>query len=171
MSFRNRSRRGLALRPVHRIKHVVDLQIGVLLGVQTNNVLIEAIDAPILANVREVETGSTIHGIYLRVESYATSAGALANAYIVLMKQPGGNLTVPQANGVGASDNKKYVIHQEMVMLQKQIDGNPRTLFNGVIAIPRGYKRFGINDKLILGVFSPGVNMDACIQCIYKEFR
>ncbi len=169
MVFRNRSRN--QLRPVHRIKHVVDSQFAAALGVAVNLTLVNSKDAPILSAVSEVETGSTVNGIYLKVEVYATSAGALANAYMLVMKNPGGNLSIPPANAVGSDDNKKYVIHQEMVMLEKSVDGNPRTLFNGVIVIPRGYRRMAINDLLQLRVFSPGVNLDVCVQCHYKEFR
>jgi len=168
MAFR---RRGSSIRPVHRIKHVVDSQQGGVLNTQVNLNLINAVDAPVLTNVNEVETGCAVNGIYLKVEAYATTAGALANAYLIVYKNTGGNLTFPNGNSIGASDNKKFVIHQEMVMLEQSVNGNPRTLFAGVIAIPRGMRRFGINDLLVAQVFSPGVNTSVCFQCIYKEFR
>ncbi len=164
-------RRGMALRPVHRIKHVVDNQSAIGLGVKTGIVLILAKDAPVLANTTEVETGSKVNGIYLKVEVYATSAAALSNVYLGIFKNPGGNLTSPNPNAVGASDNKKYFIHQEMVMMEQKVSGNPRILFNGVIAIPRGYRRFGPNDELTAFIISPGVNINLCLQCHYKEFR
>ncbi len=171
MSFRNRFRRGNALRPVNRIKHVVDRQFGVLLGVQDVSTLILTTDTPTLAATNEVETGSKVNGIYLKVECYARTAAALANAYLAIFKNPGGNLTIPNANLVGSNDNKKYVIHQEMVMLERSVDGNPRTLFNGVIVLPRGYRRNGPNDTLLMAILAPGVDMDVCLQCHYKEFR
>ncbi len=171
MSFRNRFRRGNRLRPVNRIKHVVDSQLGILLGVQQDSTIIRARDAPVLAVPAEVITGSTVNGIYLKVECYATTAGALANVYMSVFKNPGLNLTSPAPNAVGITDEKKYVIHQEMIMLEQSVNGNPRTLFNGVIVIPRGYKRFGPNDALILSFLSPGVNINLCFQCHYKEFR
>ncbi len=121
-----------------------------------------------------VQTGSTIHGIFLRAvvaSNEATVAGVVPNVYMIVFKNPGGNLTLPASNNVGASDNKKYVIHQEMVMIENQISGNPTTIFNGVIKIPRGYKRFGINDTLIVQFLAPTINISVCIQCIYKEFR
>ncbi len=171
MVFRSRSR-GLQLRPVHRIKHVVDRQASTVAGTALDTSLIIATDTPVLAQTDEVETASTVHGIYLRVEIVNTgTTGVLANAYMLVFKNPGGNLTLPAANAVGINDNKKYVIHQEMVMLQMVDNSNPRTLFNGVIVIPRGYKRFGINDSLVVRVFSPGVELNICIQCHYKEFR
>lgn len=170
MVFRRRNRSN-ALRPINRIKHVLDTQFGLVLAVQSLVRLAITTDAPSLANTTGVETGSTIRGIYLNVEVSATTAGALANVYMMVAKNPGANITFPNANVVGADDNKRYVIHQEMRMLQKATNGNPRSLFNGVIVIPRGYQRNAPNDELQLLVFAPGVNCDVCVQCHYKEFR
>ncbi len=111
MVFR-RSRRGNALRPVNRIKHVVDQQGGTTAGTQSGFQIIRAVDAPVIGNVQEVNTGATVNAIYLKVEAYATTAGALANFYIFIDKNPGGNLTFPNGNVIGSNDNKKYVIHQ-----------------------------------------------------------
>lgn len=171
MSSRFRSRRGNQLRPVNRIKHVVDSQLGIALGVESVTQLIRARDAPVLANPNEVMTGSTVNGIYLKVEAYATTDGALANIYMIIFKNPGNNLTAPAANAVGITDEKKYVIHQEMVMLEQSVNGNPRTLFNGVIVLPRHYRRFGPNDVLSITLLAPGVNANVCFQVHYKEFR
>ncbi len=168
MPFRNR---GLRLRPVNRIKHVVDNQQGVTLGTTGFKNVIIASDTPDLANPVEVQTGATVNAIYLRVEAYAVTAGALANLYMVVGKNPGGNITMPTPNVVGVDDNKRFVIHQEMVMLEQKVNGNPRTLFNGVIVIPRGYRRFGPNDTLIVSFLAPGVDISICLQCHYKEFR
>ncbi len=161
----------MSLRPVHRIKHVVDNQSGIIAATSTGINLITAVDAPVLANVTEVETGAKVNGIYLRVECYATTAGALANVYLIVYKNPGNNIGAPAPNTVGTSDDKRYVIHQEMVMLEQSVNGNPRTLFNGVIVIPRGLRRFGPNDRLNVQILAPGVNISLCLQCHYKEFR
>ncbi len=170
MPFRNR-RRGNSMRPVNRIKHVVDKQAAAALGTAESTQLITAVDSPVLANTAEIITGSTVNAIYLKLEANATTSAALANFYMYIIKNVGGNLAQPEPNQVGASDNKKFVIHQEMIMFQQQTNSNPRTVFNGVIVIPRGYRRFGPNDLLQLRVLSPGVNVNYCLQCHYKEFR
>ncbi len=90
---------------------------------------------------------------------------------MAVAKNPGNNIVFSNPNAIGSDDNKRYVIHQEMVMLQKAVNGNPRTIFNGVIAIPKGYRRNGPNDRLNLIIFTPGVNADFCFQAHYKEFR
>ncbi len=167
MPFRNR----MSLRPINRIKHVVDSQDATTAGTAINVNLITSTDTPTLAVTSSCETGSKVNGIYLKVEVTATSSAALPNCYLIVFKNPGGNLGVPTANAVGSNDNKRFVIHQEMVMFQKQDGSNPRTLFNGVIAIPRGYRRNGPNDVLSLTILPPGVNIDSCVQCHYKEYR
>ncbi len=171
MVFRRFRRGNQSLRPINRIKHVVDNQQGVPLGTIGFKEVIKTVDSPVLANPQEVQTGSTVNGIYLKVECYATTSGALSNVYMLVAKNPGNNLSLPNPNVVGTNDNKRYVIHQEMIMLQKVTNSNPRTLFNGVIVIPKGYRRFGPQDVLIVNVLAPGVNIDLCMQCHYKEFR
>ncbi len=166
-----RRNRGNRLRPVNRIKHVVDLQAGIVANTQLVTVIVQATDTPVLANTGECETGSSVNGIYARVEAYATTAGALSNIYLAFAKNPGNNLVLPNANVIGSSDNKKYIFHQEMVMLQQEVNGNPRTLFDGVIPIPRGYRRNGPNDSISILLLAPGVNVNICIQAHYKEFR
>ncbi len=163
--------RGMALRPINRIKHVVDVQNGLTLGTVSSDTLLQTADAPTLGATNQVETGSKVNGIYLRVEVTGTSSGALSNVYMIIFKNPGGNLTRPSPNAVGSSDVKKYVIHQEMIMLQQVTNSNPRTLFNGVIKIPRGYVRNGPNDLLRIHLLAPGVNINYCLQCHYKEYR
>ncbi len=166
--YRNR---GMALRPVQRIKHVVDLQGALVAGTQVNEVVVQTVDTGTLADVNGVQTGSTVNGIYLHVEAVPTSSAALSNIYMIVYKNPGDNITPPSANAVGADDDKRFVIHQEMVMLEGQANGNPRTVFNGVIVIPKGYKRFGPNDTLIVALKTPGIGANYCMQVHYKEFR
>ncbi len=159
------------LRPVHSIKHVVDRQSSVTAGTAESQVVIKAVDAPTLGSTENVETGCTVNSVYLNVQAYATSEAALANFYLIIYKDPGGNLTAIPPNVVGANDNKRFVIHQEMRMLGGSTTEIPVSIFTGVIKIPRGFKRFGISDTLVVRVLAPGVNTDYCVQCIYKEYR
>ncbi len=167
MPFHRRSN----LRPVHSIKHVIDIQAGLALGTTETQNLASAVDDPVLSDVDEVQTGCSINSIYLTLEALATSSSALSNFYMILWKNPGGNLSVPAPNTVGSSNNKRFVIHQEMIMFQLQTGSNPRNVFKGVLSLPKGFRRFGPNDKLNLTVLAPGVNVNYCLQCIYKEYR
>ncbi len=162
----------MALRPIHRIKHVVDGSNSVTAGTQLDIPIIITKDAPVLANKEEIETGAKVNGIYLKVEVAANEAEAgIPNVYLIVWKNPGDNISAPTANNVGGNDNKRFVIHQEMVMLNSVLKGNPRILFNGVIVIPRGMRRFGPNDRLEISILNPLVNIHECHQVHYKEFR
>ncbi len=164
-------RRYSNLRPINRVKHVLDSQGGLVIGTQTTVVLANAVDNPTLGTTNEVHLGSTINSLFISCEVNATSSAALSNVYFQIVKNPGNNLSFANGNVVGTSDNKKYVFHQEMVMLQQVTNSNPRTLFKGVISVPKGYRRMGPNDRINVLLFSPGVTVNFCVQTHYKEFR
>ncbi len=137
--------------------------------------LIETVDAPVIGNTNEVETGSKVNGIYLKVECLHVSGTGRPNIYMIIYKNPGNNLsTALNPKQIGVSDFKKFVIHQEMVMGSGDAsNGLPRVLFNGVIKIPKGYVRNGPSDRLqlIMKTGNANVVFDWCMQCHYKEFR
>ncbi len=167
-----RRRMNLSIRPVHRIKHVIDFSTSLVAGTKSTVDLINTVDQPDpLIQTNEVQTGSRVNAIYLKAEIYATSTTGLANAYMAVNKNPGNSIAPADPNIIGLDKDKKYVIHQEMVMMEKNSTGNPRTLFNGVIVLPRGYRRFGPADKLQVSFLTPIVTADYCLQCHYKEFR
>ncbi len=165
------ARRGL--RPVNSLKHVFDTSILIASGVNTAIEIMDAVTTPNLTSPKEVMIGSTVNAIYLNVEIAATEdvVGGIPNVYLAVFKNPGNNIANPDPSLIGVSDSKRFVIHQEMRMLQNKAGGNPRSLFNGVIRIPRGYRRNGNDDTLELLIKSPIVNITACVQCIFKEYR
>ncbi len=170
-----RYRSRMALRPINRIKHVVDTSGTVAAAATFSHNIAVSTDTPTLANTTGVETASKIHGFYIRVEVASNEAidlGAIPNVYFFLGKSPGGNITFPAPNAVGASDNKRFIVHQEMTMIENKGQGsNSRTIFNGVIAVPRGMQRMGPNDIWQIGVLSPALDIAVCLQVHYKEFR
>ncbi len=170
---RYRSRMGI--RPVNRTKHVVDLSATVAANTANAFNIALAGDAPTLGSTNTVKTGGTINGLYLRVEIASNEAidlGAIPNVYMYVWKNVGGNLTRPAANATGSNDNKRFIIHQEMSMIENKGQGsNARTLFNGVIVIPKGMRRLGPNDSWELIILCPALDTAQCMQCHYKEFR
>ncbi len=170
-----RFRRTMALRPINRIKHVVDSSATVAAGTVLPFQLANATDTPTLAVTNGVETGCKINGFYIRVEIASNEAidlGAIPNVYLMVSKNPGGNVTMPEPNAVGASDNKRFVIHQEMSMIENKGQGsNARTLFNGVVVVPKGMRRMGPGDQWRVSVLCPALDTAQCVQFHYKEFR
>jgi len=165
----------MALRPINRIKHVFDSSATIAAAGIGNFPIAIATDTPTLAGIGDVETAAKINGFYIRIEvasNEAINLGAIPNYYFILFKNVGGNLVAPAANQVGSNDNKRFVIHQEMTMIENKGQGsNARTLFNGVIVIPKGYRRMGPNDKWELITLCPALDTAVCIQVHYKEFR
>ncbi len=164
-----------SLHPVNRIKHVVDSSATLAANTTLNTPVITTDDNPAIANTADVLTGSKVNGIYLKVEvasNETEDVGAIPNVYMAVFKNPNNALTgLPIANVVGASFLKKWFIHQEMIMIENSKGGNPRILFNGVIVIPKGMRRFAPEDRLVVSVFSPAIDIALCLQCHYKEFR
>ncbi len=166
-----------SLRPVNRIKHVVDYQTAVPVNVQITQQIAIGVDAPVLANVSTCASGCTINGFFITTELVATESGVgkTPNFYWILYKNPGNNVgTIPNGNAVGSSDFKRNVIHQEMIMFQPEASvGVPRNVFKGVIPIPKHMRRMAPGDIWLIQLFSPstGVAVNACTQVHYKEFR
>ncbi len=163
-----------SLNVVHRLKHIVDNNSTVSAGVTLPTVLILGRDAPVIAATREVETGSKVHGIFLNVQIQGNqiSSGGIPNIYMAVYKSKGGNIPTIDPTATGSNPDKSNIIHQEMGMFQSDsVDGNPKTLFKGVIVIPKGLQRFGLDDELVMTLRSTAINYKNCSQCIYKEFR
>ncbi len=170
MVFRRRAN----LRPVNSRKHVIDVQGALGVDTPAFEAMADTVDAPVLANSKDVQTGCTINSIFLNIQVAATSTASIANVYMFIYKNPGANIptaSIPNGNVVGASDFKKQIFHQEMIMTEKNTTAFPRTLFKGVLKIPRHFRRFGYDDVMTIQLYSPGTTYEYCIQCIYKEYR
>lgn len=162
------------MRPINSIKHVVDQQGGIVLGTRQVEILAVAVENPVTTSTTNVTNGSRVGSLYLNVQVVATTSAALPNVYFIVYKNPGGNVLaaqIPEANEVGTSDFRKQVFHQEMRMMSDDNDSIPITMFNGVLKLPQRFQRMGINDQIVIQFIAPGVDIEYCIQCIYKEFR
>ncbi len=163
------------MRPINRIKHVVDVSATVAAGATLPSVIASATDTPTLGVTSSVETGAKINGFYIRVEvasNEAISLGAIPNYYLYIAKNPAGEVALPVPNAVGGNDAKRWVIHQEMTMIENKGQGsNARTIFNAVVVIPKGMRRMGPSDQWLVTTLCPALDTAICIQCHYKEFR
>ncbi len=168
--YRNRMS---ALHPINRIKHVFDDSATATAAATIGKQIIKAVDAPVIANTNEVQTGAKVNGIYLKVEvsPNETDAGAIPNVYMAIYKDDNNTLGNIDPTNTGPLTTKKVIIHQEMIMMNNLAGGNPRVLFNGVIVIPKGMRRFGPASSLKITLRSTAVNFAYCLQSHYKEFR
>ncbi len=179
-----RMSRGLGIRPVTRLKHIVDTNGGITGATASVNDVINTVDDPASGQANRCATTSIVKSIFLRIEVVGkTPAGGVDNIYMYVFKNPAADLTFPAVDSVGTSDTRKYVIHQEMLMLTPQATSGagggdfrfPRTLFKGVIKIPKHYQRNGLSDKLsvVIGHRTGEATQTSefCLECIYQEFR
>jgi len=171
----------MRLRPVQSLKHVIETNGTVSAAAQSVTDLAKAVDAPAVSSApSEVNIGATVSAIFINVQVIGViAAGGVDNIYMYVFKNPGADLTLPGADAIGISDKRKFVLHQEMVMLTPfeatGTTGFPRTMFKGVVKIPRSYKRMGVKDKLQLvlqhrtGEATQTTRF--CVEAIYKEFQ
>ncbi len=166
----------MAKHPINSLKHVVDFQGGIIGAAAPTIVqLVKGEDNPVVgSNPEQVNIGSHVNAFYLNIQVAAAGSGALANIYFFIAGNPGGlisNASFPNGNVVGTSNLRKMIFHQEMQMTEKNTTAFTRTLFRGVVMVPRKFRRIGAKDLIILSLFSPGVDFDICFQCIYKEYK
>ncbi len=168
-------RMNMSKRPIHSIKHVIDFQGGVAADTNLITPLVDGSDAPTLAIEESCEVGARVNAVFLNVTVQTlVASGALNNIYMFVYGNPGNNIgsaSIPKGNAVGVSDFKNMIFHQEMTMIDSTANGAiPKTLFKGVISIPRKFRRIGVDDRIAVIVYSTLAN-SVCIQCIYKEYR
>ncbi len=176
------SRRALRLRPVNSLKHIVDASGVVSAGAKSTVDLSFAQEVKTTGQSNRVQVGCRVSSLFLSVELAGSNAyGGVARVYMGVAKNPGGNLIFPNLDSIGVSDNRKFYIHQEMLMVTRQATSGaggdwrfPRTIFHGVIRVPRQYQRQGMNDKIVLELQNANAeatgSSDWCVQCIYKEY-
>ena len=158
------------MRPmVHTEKHYVQSSLfTVASGAITQIIIAQAIAAaPSAAN--HVREGSTISAVY--VEMWLTSDDASAGSVIVtLEKLPGSGvaMTTTEAGALSAYDNKKNVLHTQMGLLGPN-DEVPIAVIKGWFKIPKGKRRMGLEDGLMLNIFGQSNGVSGCGFFTYKE--
>ncbi len=178
-----RMSRALAVRPVNSLKHIIDVQSAAIGTGAIVTDLVDVVDSPDTdVGPNQCHVGSNVKAVYLRVDAVTTvspSSGATRpSLYMYVLKNPANEINTGNMppDAVGVNKRRKFVIHQEMMMLSKDSsDTFPRTLFKGVILIPQRYQRMGIEDKLSVVIAwnssaDAAITADLCLQCIYKEF-
>jgi len=174
-----RNSQALRIRPVVSVKHIVDTNGVIVGGTASTTDVIDTVNSPVSTVSNNVANGSYVRALFLNVQAIQlVVAGGINNLYMIVYKNPGNNVPAPAVDDVGTKDKRRFVIHQEMIMTGSVLtaaDAVPRTLFKGVIRIPKVYQRNGYDDKfqVVIGHRNAEVTQqtDFCLQCIYKEFR
>jgi len=168
------------LHPVNSLKHVVDTS-GVTSEVVSVTDIANAVDAPVRGTSNNVNVGCVINFIFLVVEIVgAVAYAAVPRVYMCVNKNPANEIGTLNPDSIGVQDTRKFVIHQEMMMVSQQASSAgggdftfPRTMFKGVIRIPRHMRRMGLDDRIQMRIMNDsGASTGTtrwCMQAIYKE--
>ncbi len=158
------------MRPiVHTEKHYVQQSLfAVAAGAITNLQIAIAIQGtPSAANA--VREGASISAVY--VEMWLTSDDAAAGSVICsLEKLPGSapSQTTTEAGALATYDNKKNILHTQMGLLGPNVQV-PIAVIKGWFKIPKGKRRFGLEDSLVLNIFGQSNGVAGCGFFTYKE--
>ncbi len=155
-----------------------------ILAAGTNSVLdniIVGVDQADLAVTDEVTTGSKVNGFYFSC-FFIAEGGEISNEVPLvdwyIIKNPSSTFAstfdathLPTPGAQGSNANKKFIIHSEKGLTgggDASLAGVPM-IFKGVIVIPRGYRRIGVNDKFQF-VARANFATKFYMQAIYKWF-
>jgi len=171
------------LHPVVSTKNISE--ISSVIGAVTNTVFLEiakAVDAPVLANLQEVERGSVINGFFFSCFFYTEGGEVAAEVPLVdwyIIKNPGDSFgttfdatNLPTPGATGTHVNKRYIIHTEKGLAgggDASLNGVPM-VFKGVIVIPKHLRRMNSGDEILLCVRA-NFATKACAQAIYKWYH
>lgn len=180
MAFR---RKGLSLRPIDSVKHIVDTSTVIAAG--TNTVLqpiTDAVAAYSLPDVNGVPVGSKVSSFYLSFFAIA-EGGEIANEVPLVdwyvIHNPGSawaatfdTANLPTPGATGSHKNKRHIFHEEKGLAgggDASLAGVPM-VFKGVIRIPRGRQRVGEGDTIQLCVRA-NFATKVCAKTVYKHYK
>ncbi len=149
-------------------KNVVDTNGSLAANTTSVNIVAQAVSFDVLdVTLNEVPVGARLSAIYytLYVFSDATSVqDSLVNVFWA--KDPASALALPNPGATGASDAKRFIIHEEKGLAGNRTNGMPM-IVKGVVRIPYKLGRFGINDSFVCHIRAP-VNGLFCLKHIYR---
>jgi len=156
---------------VHSIKHYVQHSIATVTGGGVTALSISHAVAPDAVDlVNEVIEGCSIKAVY--VELWIRSASTTGSSGQMIIFKKGSDATNPSATemaALGDWDNKKNILYTTMGLFN-DVDADAIALFKGWIKIPKGKQRQGLNDQLVISIFSPTVDAHVCGFVTYKEY-
>ncbi len=132
----------------------------------------KAVNTPLSTVTTDVSQGCLIKSIWVSFDVCGLAAtGVRQVTFIYLFKNPGDNLTLPAANAVGSSNEKKFAIRQWQFMTMRNQDGNPPNHWEGWIPIPKRYQRMGTDDTWQIVFITDTSAGHISSQFIYKWYR
>ncbi len=156
---------------VNSLKHVIyDVQ-----ALSTTNTVVDlakAVNSPSNTVTTDCRHGCTIKAIWISLDFCGLAgSGVQQDTTVMLIKNPGANLTPPGVFAVGSSNEKKFVFKMWSQMTMRNQDGNPPYHWEGWVKIPKRYQRMGTDDilQIVSGQDTAGGGHQL-VTAIYKEY-
>ncbi len=142
-------------------------------GTVQGQIFAKAVTTPSPTVASDVAHGCIIKAVWVSLDVCGLSGtGVLNNFNAYMIKNPGNNLTLPAAQSVGTSNEKKFIFKEWSAMIMRNQDGNNPYHWEGWIKIPRRYQRMGTDDTLAVGVnCTATLTGHFKIETIYKWYR
>ncbi len=168
-------RRMSSARPIQRVKHVVDSEGTTSTVASITSLASIVVQRAVGAFVpTEVVLGNTVNALFITVFAIGSTGAPIdgsVNWYIAKRRAGQDSLTdFPEPGNTGISQVRNQIFHEEKGVPGSG-DGTPM-VFKGVIAIPKGMRRFREGDSLFIKISNTQAGGDStfCIKAIYNEF-
>ncbi len=167
-------RRGMSMRPVNRIKHVVDSEGTAMDTTASDTVFVNVVNQNSLTFAPdEVLLGRKVNAFFITCFAIGDTGTGIAGSisWYLAKKHSGQTLaSFPAPNAVGTSNVRNQIIHQEKGV-PGSADGTPM-VFKGVIAVPKGMRRMREGDQWFFRIQSSVTGSDAnfCFRSIHNSF-
>ncbi len=162
-------------RPIMSVKKVIDASGALVSGAVSDVPVLDVTTGAAWVDSANtsIPIGATVSSIYLSIFVFLDGAIGATSPVIdwFFAKNPANNLTLPLPGATGGNENRRWVMHEEKGLAPSIDDGGTPMVFKGVLKIPRGRQRMGVDDELIIRILSAGHPGFFCLKCIYKFYQ
>ncbi len=160
--------------PIHSRKHIIQIaQSTVTQAALNNEELVEALEgAP--NQPKHVVEGAIVKAVWVELWLGNASSTVVGSYTVALYKNPGSGhgMTAAEAAALYDYTNKKNILFTSQALVPPT-DGGQIPVMRGWYKIPKGKQRFGIADKLTIGIRNnnlTSVDINYCGLAVYKEY-
>ncbi len=156
--------------PIHSVKHYVQVSLAtVLAGTALQTIIAEAVAIQDVNTASEVTEGSIIKAVF--VEMWVrTGDTAPGTSLLTLAKTTdAGSINFSDQIALNSYKNKKNVLYHTQGLINDQ-DANATPFMRAWFKIPKSKQRFGLGDRLVLGIAAQALDNIVCGFMTYKEY-
>ncbi len=160
--------------PIHSKKHILQMsQFTIAQSAIDTQTIVDSIEAA-STTPSQVEEGAIVKAVYVEYWLGNASTSVVGSYTTVLIKSPGGNAAMGQANVAALHDydNKKNILFTSQALVPPT-DGGQVMVLRQWVKIPKGKQRMGLGDQIQLVTRNnnaTAVDINGCGFALYKEY-